>query len=69
MTYQPRYEQFARVRGFKAGSEEAPLMHEFISWIRGKWLIWAGLTGRKNLYGLTPEDHKNFDAWLLEESE
>lgn len=69
MTVQPRYAQFARVRGFEPGSDQAPLMHEFISWIRGKWALWAGLHGRKNLYGLTQDEHKAFDKWLEGESE
>lgn len=69
MNYQPRYVQFARVRGFEPGSPDAPLMHEFISWVRLKWALWAGLHGRKNLYGLTPEDHKAFDEWLAKEPE
>jgi hypothetical protein len=42
MTDQPRYAQFARVRGFEPGSDQAPLMHEFISWVRIKWALWAG---------------------------
>lgn len=67
MNYQPRYAQFARVRGFNPGDE--PLMHEFISWVRLKWAIWAGLHGRKDLRGLTQEDHKAFDAWLEKETE
>lgn len=69
MKYQHRYMQFARVRGFEPGSDQAPLMHEFISWIRIKWALWAGLHGRKNLYGLTQDDHKSFDAWLEKEIE
>lgn len=67
MTYQTRYAQFARVRGFEPGNE--PLMHEFISWVRTKWVMWAGLNGRKNLYHLTPEDHAAFDKWLEKETE
>lgn len=66
---QPRYAQFARVRGFEPGSDQAPHMHEYISWVRQKWVLWAGLTGRKNLYGLTKEDHSAFDAWLKQEQE
>lgn len=69
MSYQPRYAQFARVRGFQTGSEQAPLMHEFISWVRIKWTLWAGIHGRKNLYGLTQDDHKAFDKWLEGETE
>ena len=69
MTVQQRYAQFARVRGFEPGSDQAPLMHEFISWIRVKWALWAGLHGRKNLYGLTQDDHKAFDKWLEGETE
>lgn len=69
MTVQPRYAQFARVRGFEPGSDQAPLMHEFISWIRAKWVLWAGLHGRKNLHGLTQDDHAAFDKWLEVETE
>lgn len=69
MTVQPRYAQFARVRGFEPGSDQAPLMHEFISWIRIKWALWAGLHGRKNLSGLTQDEHKAFDKWLEGETE
>lgn len=69
MSYQPRYIEFARVKGFEPGSDEAPLMHEFISWVRNKWGLWAGLNGRKDLRHLTPEDHKSFDEWLKGERE
>lgn len=67
--YTNRYRQFARVRGFEPGSPEAPLMHEFINWVRSKWAIWAGLHGRKNLYHLTEQDHAAFDEWLKGEKE
>lgn len=69
MSFQPRYIEFARVRGFEPGSPEAPMLHEFISWVRGKWRVWAGLHGHKDLYGLTPADHASFDEWLKGESE
>lgn len=69
MSYQPRYVQFARVRGFEPGSPEAPLLHEFISWIRRKWSAWAAHTGRKGLDGISAEDHAAFDAWLAKETE
>lgn len=64
MTYQHRYVQFARVRGFEPGSPEAPPIYEFINWIRGKWGQWAALNGRKDTYSLSQEDHASFDAWL-----
>lgn len=68
MNYQRRYVQFARVRGFEPGSPEAPLLHEFIKWVRRKWVEWAALNGRKDLYSLTPADHASFDEWLSKEA-
>lgn len=66
--YTPRYQQFARVRGFEPGSKSAPLMYEYISWIRSKWGEWAWHTQRKGLQVLTPEDHAAFDEWLSKEA-
>lgn len=65
--YQPRYLQFARVRGFEPGSPDAPMPYEFVIWIRRKWREWASLNGRRDTYGLTQEDHAAFDAWLRTE--
>ena len=65
--YQPRYLQFARVRGFEPGSPDAPMPYEFVIWIRLKWREWASLNGRRDTYGLTQEDHAAFDAWLRTE--
>ena len=66
--YTPRYMQFARVRGFTPGTAEQPPMHEFISWVRGKWNQWAAHTQRKTLHPLSQQDHADFDAWLCKES-
>jgi hypothetical protein len=66
VTYTTRYTNFARVRGFEPGSPEAPMMFEFIAWIRSKWAEWAKLRGR-DAYHLTSEDHADFDAWLAGE--
>ena len=44
--YTTRYKQFARVRGFEPGSPDAPMMYEFINWIRRKWGEWAKANGR-----------------------
>lgn len=65
MSYQHRYEQFARVRGFTEGNE--PLMHEFITWVKAKWAKWRIATGHQPVY-LTREDHAAFDAWLEKET-
>ena len=65
MSYQHRYAQFARVRGFTEGNE--PLMHEFITWVKGKWAKWRAATGH-NGQRLTPEDHAAFDKWLEKET-
>lgn len=65
MTYQTRYAEFARIKGFTPGNE--PLMHEYISWIKGKWSQWRAQSGCASRY-LTPEDHAAFDAWLAKES-
>lgn len=65
MSYQHRYAQFARVRGFTEGNE--PLMHEFITWVKAKWAKWRIATGHQRGY-LTREDHAAFDAWLEKET-
>ncbi len=65
MSYQHRYAQFARVRGFTEGNE--PLMHEFITWINRKWSEWRVATRFRSSY-LTQEDHAAFDAWLEKET-
>jgi hypothetical protein len=67
MTYTARYTNFARVRRFEPGSPEAPMMYEFVIWLRAKWEEWAKLCGR-NTYHLTPEDHAAFDVWLSKEA-
>jgi len=46
--YQPRYVQFARVRGFEPGSDEAPMLYEYINWIRA-----SGASGRKVMAGMS----------------
>ena len=65
MSYQHRYAQFARVRGFTEGNE--PLMHEFITWVKAKWAKWRISMGHQRVY-LTREDHAAFDAWLEKET-
>jgi len=68
MNYQPRYVQFARVRGFEPGAPDAPMMYEFINWIRRKWNQWAKANNRST-YSLTEQNHAAFDEWLAKESE
>lgn len=66
--YTTRYQQFARVRGFVPGSDAAPLMYEYISWVRSKWGEWAQHTQRKSLHPISKEDHAAFDEWLSKDA-
>lgn len=66
-TWNPRYVAYAASTGMDPATRlEADKarrgysMTDFIIWIGQRWLEWGGpgVTSR------SPEDHKNFDAWL-----
>lgn len=66
--YTHRYQQFARVMDFEPGSPHAPMLYEYIKWIRIKWRQWADKQGRKGIHPISQDDHRAFDEWLSKEA-